>query len=125
MSRIALAAALLAATTALGFAAEPAKVAETSMGKVYTDAKGMTLYTFDRDEAGKSNCNDNCAKNWPPFMAAADAKAEGKWTIVARADGTKMWALGGKPVYTYVKDTKAGEMTGEGVNGVWHLAKAN
>lgn len=125
MSRIALAAAMLAATTALAFAAEPAMVAETAKGKVYTDAKGMTLYTFDKDEAGKSNCYDNCAKNWPPFMAAADAKAEGKWTLVTRTDGAKMWALDGKPLYTFVKDTKAGDVTGDGVNSIWHLAKAN
>ncbi|MER2536083.1 MAG: hypothetical protein ABTQ31_13060 [Rhizobiaceae bacterium] len=125
MSRIALAAALLAATTALGFAAEPAMTADTAKGKVYTDAKGMTLYTFDKDDAGKSNCYDNCAKNWPPFMAAPDAKAEGKWTVVTRTDGSKMWALDGKPLYTFVKDAKAGDVTGDGVNSVWHLAKAN
>ena len=36
---------------------------------VFTDAKGMTLYTFDKDTAGKSACNGPCAANWPPLMA--------------------------------------------------------
>jgi predicted lipoprotein with Yx(FWY)xxD motif len=26
---------------------------------------------------GQNDCYDACAKNWPPFAAAADAKAEG------------------------------------------------
>jgi predicted lipoprotein with Yx(FWY)xxD motif len=107
------------------FAAEPAKTMDTSAGKVYTDEKGMTLYIFDKDEANKSNCYDDCAKNWPPLMAAADAKPEGEWTVVERKDGTKMWAYDGKPVYTFVKDTKPGDVTGDGVGGVWHVSKAD
>jgi predicted lipoprotein with Yx(FWY)xxD motif len=43
-------AALLASTYA--YAAEPAQVVETSAGKVYADANGMTLYTFDKDTKG-------------------------------------------------------------------------
>jgi predicted lipoprotein with Yx(FWY)xxD motif len=94
-----------------------------SAGKVYTDDKGMTLYVFDKDEAGKSNCYDKCAANWPPFKAAAGAMAEDEWTIVKRTDGTAMWAYDGKPVYTYGKDKKAGDVAGDGVGGVWHAAK--
>lgn len=108
---------------AAAFAAEPAKTMTTSAGKVYTDDKGMTLYVFDKDEAGKSNCYDKCAANWPPFKAAAGAMAEDEWTIVKRTDGTAMWAYDGKPVYTYGKDQKAGDVAGDGVGGVWHAAK--
>ena len=115
------AAALVAAASA--FAAEPAMIMATSAGKAYTDDKGMTLYVYDKDEAGKSNCYDKCAGNWPPFKAAADAKAEDEWTIVKRTDGTAMWAYDGKPVYTYIKDQKTGDATGEGAGGVWHVAK--
>jgi len=112
-------AALLIATAAL--AAEPAK----KEGKIYTDQNGMTLYTFDKDEKNKSNCYDDCAKNWPPFMAPADAKAEDEWTVVERTGGTKMWAYDGKPLYTFIKDAKKGDMAGEGAGGVWHTAKAD
>ena len=41
----------LGATFALAQTAEPAKVGDTSKGKVLVDAKGMTLYTLDRDTA--------------------------------------------------------------------------
>ena len=47
-------------------------------------------------------------------MAATEAKAEGEWTIVERSDGKEMWAYEGKPLYMFVKDKKAGDMTGEG-----------
>jgi predicted lipoprotein with Yx(FWY)xxD motif len=125
MKRFPMTLAVLLATSTAALAAEPAMVADVGGAKIYTDAKGMTLYTFDKDEAGKTNCYDKCAVAWPPFMAAADAAAEGEWTIVDRTDGTKMWAYEGKPLYTYVEDKKAGDMTGEGKGGVWHVAKAD
>ena len=117
-------AAILTATSA-AFAAEAWKEAEVNGTKIYTDANGMTLYSYDKDEAGKSNCYDKCATNWPPLKADADAKAEGEWTVVDRTDGTKMWAYEGKPLYTFIGDKKAGEMTGDGKGGVWHVAKAD
>ena len=92
---------------------------------VLTNSAGMTLYTFDRDAAGsgKSVCNGQCAALWPPLMAAGDAKADGDYTIVTRDDGGKQWAYKGKPLYLWVKDTKPGDRTGDGVNNVWRLAR--
>jgi len=118
---VSLAAILLLAAPAFAQTA-PAKSADTSKGKALVDAKGMTLYVFDKDAAGKSNCNGPCATNWPPLMAAADAKASGDWSIVTRDDGMKQWAYKGKPLYTWGKDTKAGDVTGDGFNNVWHIA---
>jgi len=118
---VSLAAILLLAAPAFAQTA-PAKSADTSKGKALVDAKGMTLYIFDKDAAGKSNCNGPCATNWPPLMAAGDAKASGNWSIVTRDDGAKQWAYKGKPLYTWAKDTKAGDVTGDGFNNVWHIA---
>lgn len=114
-------AALLFATAA--FAEGPAKVVDTAKGKVFADAKGMTLYYFDKDGMGASNCYDKCAKNWPPLKAGAYDKAMGEWTIIKRKDGSMQWAYDGKPVYLWVKDMKPGDTTGDGVGGVWHAAK--
>lgn len=107
---------------AIAATAEPAMMAKTSMGQIWVDAKGMALYTFDKDKGDKSMCNDQCAAVWPPLAAAADAAASGKWTIVVRDDGSKMWAYAGHPLYTFVKDTKPGEVTGDNVEG-FHVAK--
>ena len=100
----------------------PATTADTSKGKALVDGKGMTLYVFDRDTAGASNCNGQCATNWPPLMASADAKVSGQWTVVTRSDGGKQWAYKGKPVYAFAKDAKPGDVAGDGVNSVWHIA---
>ena len=120
-----------AALAALGFilassaaSAQMLKTADTPKGKTFVDAKGMTLYTFDKDAGGKSMCNGPCADNWPPLMAADDAKPTADMTIVVRDDGKKMWAYKGKPLYTFKKDTAPGQTSGDGLlNGAWHIAK--
>ena len=121
--------AAIAATT-LGMAGAayaqmaPTKTGTTAKGPVLTDAKGMTLYTFDKDAGGKSACNGPCAGNWPPLMASADAKPAADYTVIARDDGSKQWAYKGKPLYTWKNDHKAGDTTGDGfLNNTWHIAK--
>ena len=104
-------------------AAEPPKVAETSKGPALTDIRGMTLYTFDKDDINKSACNGKCAENWPPLMADPTASAPAGYSAVTRDDGGKQWAYKGKPLYLWLKDTKPGDTTGDGVNGSWHIAK--
>ena len=116
-ARVALALVVLALAAC---ASAPAKME----GGVLTGATGMTLYTFDKDSAGKSVCNGPCAVNWPPALVADDAKASGPWSVVTRDDGLKQWAYKGKPLYTWAKDTKPGDTTGDGfLNGAWHIAK--
>ena len=122
----AIAAAALPLGTSMALAqTAPAKAANTEIGNVLVDAqKGLTLYILDRDTTpGKSTCNDQCATNWPPLMASADAKPVGDYTIAARDDGSKQWAYKGKPLYTWSKDKKPGDKTGDGFNSVWHVAK--
>lgn len=97
---------------------------DSSLGKVLTDANGMTLYTFDKDGTGSSACNGDCATNWPPLTAPEGAQAEDDYTLVKRDDGTMQWAYYGKPLYLYAGDKAAGDVTGDGLNGVWHAAKA-
>jgi len=101
----------------------PLQVMETASGKVLADPKGMTLYTFDKDEAGKSNCAGECAEYWPPALAPADAKGIGDLTLIKREDGSMQWADDGKPLYTYVEDKMPGDVTGDGKNAVWHAVK--
>ena len=123
---LALAASAGLASVGIGQADEaygPLKTMDTSVGKVLTDAKGMTLYTFDKDKPGTSNCTGECAEYWPPAAASMDAKPAGDLTLIKRADGTLQWADEGEPLYTYVDDKKPGDVTGDGKNGVWHVVK--
>lgn len=95
------------------------------LGKVVTDNLGLTLYRFDQDtaEPPATNCEDDCAKTWPPVPADDASAGEGidKALLgeVARADGTKQLTIGGWPAYRYVKDVNAGDVKGQGVGGKW------
>jgi len=106
-----------------------ASIADTAPVKtadgVLTGPNGMTLYTFDPDPqgGGKSVCNGPCATNWPPLMAMDTDKASGDYTVLTRDDGKKQWAVKGKPLYYWAKDSKPGDKTGDGVLGKWHAAK--
>jgi predicted lipoprotein with Yx(FWY)xxD motif len=101
----------------------PLQVVDSSAGKVLADEKGMTLYTYDKDTKGKSNCSGECAEYWPPAKAAADAKPTGDLTLIKRDDGTMQWADEGKPLYLFAQDKKPGDVKGDGKNGVWHVVK--
>ena len=91
----------------------------------FVGTNGMTLYTFDKDApgSGKSVCNGPCAVNWPPLFAADNDRPSGEWSIVTRDDGKRQWAFRGKPLYSWIKDQKPGDRTGEGVNNAWRIAK--
>ena len=117
-----LAAALLAGCGTMMMQKSPAMMS----GGMLVGANGMTLYTFDRDVAGsgKSVCNGPCATNWPPLMASDSDKPMGDYMVITRDDGKKQWAMKGKPLYYWAKDTKAGDMTGDGfANNSWHVIK--
>lgn len=120
--RTALLAAALITTLFAGVAS--AQMAPAKMeGGMLVGSNGMTLYTFDKDGAGKSACNGPCAGNWPPLMAKDGGKASGDWSIITRDDGSKQWAYKSKPLYFWSKDQKAGDKTGDGFNNVWHVAQ--
>lgn len=111
----------LAFTACASLANPPAKM----QSNMLVGPNGMTLYVFDKDEAGsgKSVCNGKCAENWPPLAAADGDKGSGDFSVIARDDGKKQWTYKGKPLYFWIKDQKPGDATGEGFNNVWHVAK--
>jgi predicted lipoprotein with Yx(FWY)xxD motif len=105
-------------------------------GSIFTSVDGLSLYTFDNDQAGTSNCNgvdgdaagstedaSSCAGTWPPVLVDTGAVAEGNFTFVTRADGTQQWAYNDIPLYTFGADNVQGDVNGDGIGGVWHLAR--
>ena len=100
-----------------------------TLGQVVTDQNGLTLYRFDKDKAkpSVSNCNGACAEMWPPALGdSANLQLQGVDAAlvgaVTRADGTKQLTLNGWPLYTYAKDTAAGDAKGQGVGKTWFAA---
>ena len=115
-----------AASLALATAAAVAASAPAApVNGVLATPAGATLYTFDKDSAGsgKSACNGPCASNWPPLAAQASDAPSGDFSIVTRDDGSKQWAYKGWPLYTFAKDAKPGDTSGDGKGNVWHLVK--
>lgn len=94
-------------------------------GNHLTDFQGMTLYIFDKDQQGVSNCYGTCAQTWPPYTSGATAQSQmpQNITVISRTDGTKQFAWKGMPLYYYSNDKKAGDLNGDGFGGIWHLVK--
>src|SRR5262245_50070396 len=83
----------------------------------------MTLYTFDKDAQGRSNCNGGCAAAWPPAAAAAGETGSGDFGVIAREDGARQWAFKGAPLYRYAADVKVGDTAGDRQGNVWHAVR--
>ena len=122
----------LAAVTTTAAPKATVATATSSLGTIFVDATGKTLYTWDKDTGPTSTCTGNCATTWPPLMLAtgvttpvAGAGVTGTMTVAARPDdATKMQVVwNGKPLYYYAADTAAGDVKGDGVGGTWHVAK--
>lgn len=99
------------------------------LGEILVGPNGMTLYTFDRDTPNQSVCTGDCATAWPPVTVAsgtapvAAGGATGTMGVITRADGTWQVTYNGRPLYYYAQDTRVGDTTGNGVEGVWWAAK--
>jgi predicted lipoprotein with Yx(FWY)xxD motif len=96
-----------------------------SLGTILTTFDGFTLYTFDNDEPGVSNCNEGCIESWPPMVSAGAPTAgegvEGTVALIERNDGTQQVTFDNQPLYMYSADASAGDANGDGVGGVWHV----
>jgi predicted lipoprotein with Yx(FWY)xxD motif len=130
MAAAALSTAALVAT-ALGdaSAASPSRASKgavvalgkTALGNVLVDARGRTLYLFEKDKRGRSACYGACATYWPPLLSPAQPRAAGGVAasllgLTKRADGKRQVAYAGHPLYTFILDKRAGQTTGEGMN---------
>jgi predicted lipoprotein with Yx(FWY)xxD motif len=99
---------------------------DSDLGEIVVDAEGRTVYVFDRDTAGSgaSSCADTCLDSWPAVTVEGEDAPEvegvsGEVGTIERDDGTRQVTLGGLPLYTYAGDSDAGDVTGQGVQGVW------
>ena len=92
-----------------------------TLGTYLTGPNGMALYTHAGDSATSSTCTGGCASAWPPLSTtgqpAAGSGVTGQLGTLTRADGTVQVTYGGLPLYYWQGDTKAGDVTGNGVAG--------
>jgi predicted lipoprotein with Yx(FWY)xxD motif len=94
---------------------------KTRLGNVLVDARGRTLYLFEKDKRGRSACYGACATYWPPLLSPAQPRAAGGVAasllgLTKRADGKRQVTYAGHPLYTFILDKRAGQTAGEGMN---------
>lgn len=96
-----------------------------TLGSYVTAANDMTLYTFDKDSQNKSTCSGQCAITWPPYTVSGTVPTTlpAHMGTMTRDDGTTQYTWDGKPLYYYSGDKKVGDTNGDGIGGVWHVAK--
>ena len=124
---------VVAATFAAGAGASAGAEAtltarSSSYGSILFDGKGRALYAFTRDRrGGASRCYGACAKAWPVYFSSGRLVA-GKGVkrsligTVRRRDGRRQITYNGRPLYYYVGDKSAGQVTCQNVDefgGTW------
>ncbi|WP_107659224.1 hypothetical protein [Nocardia suismassiliense] len=119
-------------TAPTGTNAVQLRLADNNAAGQYVTADDRALYRFDKDTAKPptSTCVGDCAAKWPPliaqrgqavYAAGVDPQLVG---FIERADGACQVTIAGWPVYFFAKDTKPGDLLGQGVGGVWHAVTA-
>jgi predicted lipoprotein with Yx(FWY)xxD motif len=97
-------------------------LADSSLGQILVDSKGMSLYLFEKDTSGDaSTCSGACAQAWPPMTTKGKPSAgsgvdASKLTTLQRDDGTTQIAYNGHPLYYYAGDSAPGDTNGSGLN---------
>ena len=104
-------------------------VQDAKLGGYLTGEDGKSLYLLTADSNNTTTCSGACAAAWPPFelggteTVVAGTGVTGTLATIKRADDGKMQVTyNGIPLYYFGKDTKAGDIGGQGVKGVWFLA---
>jgi len=107
----------------------------TGFGEILTNAHGFSLYGLSDEFGGKLACTGECLKFWPPVLVrksvtkvSLGAGVTGEIGFVARSATTKQVTFDGYPLYTFVKDSGAGQTHGEGVaafGGTWGVLRAS
>jgi predicted lipoprotein with Yx(FWY)xxD motif len=106
------------------------RAASTRLGQALVDSKGRTVYLFLADSGSSSNCNSvSCVQYWPPVLttAAPQAGSGVKASLLGstkRKDGTIEVTYAGHPLYYFISDKKAGDVTGQAINAFgarWYI----
>jgi len=98
---------------------------DPDLGTILTDPDGNTLYIFANDTPGESVCYDQCATNWPPFIAEEPLSlpdgVPGELGLIERTDGTMQVTYNDQPLYFFIGDEQPGDTNGQNVGEIWFV----
>ncbi|MEO5998820.1 MAG: hypothetical protein ABIN89_18765 [Chitinophagaceae bacterium] len=109
-----------------------------TLGSYLSDKSGHAVYMFANDANGLNNCAGNCELTWPYFFV--DSLNNDKlgdtslhlsdFKTIMAANGKKQTTFKGWPLYYHAPSVGgvntpdvAGVTTGDGVGGIWFIAK--
>ncbi len=81
--------------------------------KVLADQKGMSIYTFDLDSAGKSVCKDTCLVVWPVVEVANGSTVKAPYGTIQGNNGKTQLTLNGLPLYYFHQDKTPADILGQ------------
>jgi predicted lipoprotein with Yx(FWY)xxD motif len=103
-----------------------------TLGRILVAPSGKTLYQFSADRNGSIGCKGACLQFWFPLRVPKGARVpaklpgvSGKLGQINRGRGVRQVTFRGHPLYTYVGDQRAGQISGQGLDtfgGVWSVA---
>jgi predicted lipoprotein with Yx(FWY)xxD motif len=95
---------------------------------IVVNAAGKSLYHYLPEKKNSVKCTGACSTEWRPLLVTAGAKpvagtgvVAAKVGVVKRPDGKMQVTYAGLPLYTYAGDSKAGDVNGQGLGGLWHV----
>jgi predicted lipoprotein with Yx(FWY)xxD motif len=108
-------------------------IRKTTLGAILVDARGRTLYLFEKDRSGMSACETTCAKFWPALSSGATPRAgrgvhRSMLQLTKQHNGVQQVTYAGHPLYTFAGDKRPGQTTGEGLDNFgagWYALTAN
>jgi predicted lipoprotein with Yx(FWY)xxD motif len=106
---------------------------KTALGTILVDARGRTLYLFEKDRGGVSRCDSACATYWPPLASHGTPRAvkgvrQSLLRVARPRNGVRQVTYAGHPLYTFAGDKRAGQTTGEGLDNFgaeWYALAAD
>ena len=100
---------------------------DATLGNILVGGTGKSLYFFSKDTKDNSQCMNGCLDTWPVFyrenIETGDGLNASDFGTITRADGSLQTTYKNWPLYYFANDANAGDTNGDGVGGVWFIAK--
>jgi predicted lipoprotein with Yx(FWY)xxD motif len=101
------------------------------IGRYLMQSNGQALYTYKNDPAGASTCRDACIEKFPVYCYNPDMIKVGEGLrlsdfshfVRSGTDTQEHLTYKGMPLYEYIGDKKPGDTNGQGIDGLWSVAK--
>ena len=108
-------------------------VRSSRYGRILFDGRGRALYAFTRDPRGRTTCFNACLVAWPAYVVTGSLRAgagveRARLGTIRRPDGKRQVKYGGRPLYYYVGDRSAGQVSCQNVRefgGLWLVVRSN